>query len=107
MQDKIQIGILNGYYGGILNEHQREIMRMYFDCDMSLSEISGELNITRQAVREIIVRSKEKLTKMEGKLQLVAKVNEISSKLQSLIANTKDSNIKSELEKILNDIKEI
>ena len=46
--EKIQLGILNDYYGKLLNPYQSEVMRMYCDCDMSLAEIMSELDITRQ-----------------------------------------------------------
>lgn len=47
MRDKINDAILFAYYGGLLNPHQREIMRLYYDCDMSLAEIGEETGITR------------------------------------------------------------
>lgn len=107
MQDKITVGILNDYYGGILNSHQQEIMRLYFDCDMSLAEISEELSITRQAVREILVRSTDKLNEMENKLQLIAKLKSVKNKLEDIIKKTSDDNIKRELNDLLQEIKEI
>ncbi|NLL56858.1 MAG: RNA polymerase subunit sigma-70 [Clostridiales bacterium] len=107
IQDKIHIGMLNDYYGGILNSHQQEIMRMYFDCDMSLAEIGEFMGVTRQAIREVLVRSTKKLTQMEEKLQLVQKIKVISQRLDSIIEKTADKNIKSELKELSKEIKEI
>lgn len=107
MNDKIYIGILKDYYGGILNSHQKEIMRMYFDCDMSLAEISEVAGITRQAVREVLVRSTKKLEDMEQKLCLVSKIKSIKGNLEKIIEKTEDGELKIVLEKLLKDIKEI
>lgn len=107
MKDKVTIGILNDYYGGILNSHQQEIMRMYFDCDMSLAEISEVLGVTRQAIREILVRSTKKLNEMETKLQLVKKIKSINTNIEEIIAKTADENTKKELLELSKEIKEI
>lgn len=107
MKDKVTIGILNDYYGGILNSHQQEIMRMYFDCDMSLAEISEVVGVTRQAIREILVRSTKKLNEMETKLQLVKKIKSISTNIEEIIAKTADENTKKELLELSKEIKEI
>jgi len=107
VQDKISIGILNDYYGGILNGHQKDIMHMYFDCDMSLAEVSDELGITRQAVREVVVRSTQKLQDMEEKLQLASKVIKISRRLKQIIDTTSSEITQKELAELLSEIKEI
>ena len=108
MKDKIYDGILYAYYGGLLNEHQHEVMRLYYDCDMSLSEISEISGITRQGVRDIIVRSLKKLSDYERKLGLVSKIKRIIVSIENFIENGNCSNEQhSALIKIVNDIKEI
>jgi len=107
MQDKISIGRLNDYYGGILNPHQQEIMRLYFDCDMSLAEVSVEMGITRQAVREILIRSTNKLTDLEEKLKLVEKIKSVTTCVEGIINKTEEETTKTELIALLKIIKEI
>jgi predicted DNA-binding protein YlxM (UPF0122 family) len=107
MQDKISIGRLNDYYGGILNSHQQEIMRLYYDCDMSLAEISDDMGITRQAVREIIIRSTNKLSDMESKLGLVEKIKKVTNILELIIDRTQEQGIKEDLISLLKEVKEI
>ncbi len=110
MRDNVYCGLLNAYYGSMLNDHQREIMRLYYDCDMSLAEISEFLGVTRQAVREIIVRSTAKLTECENKLGLIKKVQSIASSLEKIIDTadkTSVEEIKNSLQELLNEIKEI
>ena len=108
MRDKIGDGLLFAYYGGLLNEHQQEIMRLYCECDMSLGEISEETGLTRQGVRDVIVRSTEKLKDCEEKLGLVVKVRKIVSSLENMLDRCDfDDETKNEVEKLLKEIEEI
>ncbi len=104
---KIEIGILIDYYGKLLNSHQSEIMRMYHNCDMSLAEIAEELNITRQGVREVILRGERKLQEYENKLGLVKKVKTISSNLQKIIDDAQEPKTKESLTDLLESVKEL
>ena len=107
-QDKIFCGTLLSYYGGMLNEHQHEVLRLYYDCDMSLAEIADDLNITRQGVREVIVRSTKKLVEFENKLGLVAKIKNISTQLNEVLDNDSlPAELRVKLSGLLTDIKEI
>lgn len=108
--DKVYCGELNAYYGAMLNEHQSEILRLYYDCDMSLSEIAEIYGTSRQAVREGIVRSTEKLRSYEEKLGLIQKVKTLSENVKRIInaVDTEDtSEIKRRLTALENQIKEI
>lgn len=107
MQDKIALGILNGYYGGLLTAHQQEVMRLYFDCDMSLAEVSEVCGITRQGVREVVVNSSAKLVEYENKLGLVGKIKGIASQLDKTLTKVNDADMKKELQTLLESIKEI
>lgn len=108
MIEKIENNILNDYYGGLLNGHQAEIMHLYYDCDMSLSEIAEEISITRQGVREVIVRCNKKLNNYEKKLGLVKKVKGILNKLKIIIDSENfDNSSREKLSKLLEEIREI
>ena len=67
---KIQLSELLSVYGATLTDKQREACAMYCDCDCSLSEIGDELGITRQGVRDAIVKAEASLTKLEESLRL-------------------------------------
>lgn len=85
-------------------------MRQYYDCDMSLAEIAEETGTSRQAVREAIVRSTDKLVTWESKLNLIKKVDAISAELKeiiSLIDEVDKVDVKERLTSLLNEIKEI
>lgn len=110
MEDRVNISILNAFYGNMFNQHQKEIMRLYYDCDMSLAEVSDELGITRQGVRESLLRSANKLNEWEDKLKIVAKSNELSEGLEQLLADLptlSKEDIGEKLEALIRSLKEI
>ncbi|KRQ86956.1 putative DNA-binding protein [Caloramator mitchellensis] len=95
--DKLSfITLLLDFYGNLLTEKQRMIMSYHFEEDMSLSEISEELNISRQAVHDIIKRSEKILFQYEDDLKLVDKFLKQRQKLievKSILSAMKDDRI--------------
>ena len=79
--DKVIYGKYLSYYGQLLTDKQREVLKFYLDMDMSLFEISKELNVSRQAVRDIIVRSTALMNEYEKKLALGKKNEELQKKI--------------------------
>jgi hypothetical protein len=63
--------LLFDFYGALLTEHQSHCFSMYHMEDCSLAEIGGDLNITPQAVSDMLKRTIKKLEKFEEKLGLV------------------------------------
>ncbi len=102
MEEKIRISMLLQIYGKLLTKKQNEFMEYYYNEDLSLSEIAENQSITRQAVREILSKSKIKLEEYEEKVELLKKIQEINSLLDKL---EEKSNLKEiqKIRKILND----
>lgn len=65
--------LLYDFYQDLLTEKQRQYAELYFEDDLSLSEIAEEFGITRQAVYEHIKRSGLLLDEYESKLKLLDK----------------------------------
>ena len=101
MEEKIRISMLLQIYGELLTEKQFEFMDYYYNEDLSLSEIAENKNITRQAVREILAKSKNKLEEYEEKVMFYEKINKINPILDKL-EKTNKKEIQ-EIRKILND----
>ena len=101
MEEKIRISMLLQIYGKLLTEKQFEFMDYYYNEDLSLSEIAENQNITRQAVREILAKSKNKLEEYEQKVMFYEKINKINPLLDNL-EKTNKKEIQ-EIRKILND----
>ncbi len=107
MTDKIETGLLLDYYGSMLTERQRDVLRFYCDMDFSLSEVADEFGITRQAALDLVARATDKLYTYERKLGLVNKVRKIRFSLEKMIDKTVDENVKEQLIVLLSEIKEI
>ena len=73
MKDIVNESLLFDFYGSLLTEKRQEVMSLYYEEDMSLSEISEELGISRPAVHDSLKSSEKKLAEYEKKLGLVEK----------------------------------
>ena len=69
--DILKTTLLYDFYGELLTDKQKEIYELFYQNDMSLSEIAGELEISRQAVRDQRQRPEKILADYEDKLTLV------------------------------------
>ena len=69
--ENIKVSMLLDFYGQLLTKKALEIMELYYNEDISFSEISENLGITRQAVHDTVKRSVAALENYESKLMLV------------------------------------
>ena len=67
-------------YGSLLTSNQLNILELYYMEDLSLKEISEELNVSRNAVHDSLKRSLIILEDYEVKLKLLEK-DQIKSEL--------------------------
>lgn len=72
MPKDLRVGLLLDYYGDLLTEKQRTLVDLYYNQDLSLSEIAENEGITRQGVRDGIKRAELLMLEMEEKLRLAA-----------------------------------
>ncbi len=87
MEKNIEISLLLDFYGEVLSEKQRTAVEMYYDDDMSLSEIADYIGISRQGVRDSIKRSENTLYDLENKLGLAAKFRTTLEGLEKIKQN--------------------
>ena len=73
MDDILQLTLLYDFYGELLTQKQKQVYEMYYQDDLSLSEIGEELSVSRQAVQDQLKRTEKILLGYEEKLQLVAR----------------------------------
>lgn len=76
MEKNIEISLLFDFYGQLLKEVQQRAVELYYNDDLSLSEISDQLGITRQGVRDSIKRAEKSLYSFEEKLGLLKRFQE-------------------------------
>ena len=85
MAKDLQVALLLDYYGALLTDKQRDFISLYYDEDLSLSEIAENEGITRQGVRDAIKRAEAQLFDMENKLGLVARFEEQKKGLNEIV----------------------
>ena len=72
---KLYISRLYDYYGQLLTEKQRFAVELYYYDDLSLSEISEQVGITRQGVRDQLKHAEDYLVECEEKLGFAKKLS--------------------------------
>ncbi len=75
---KIQLSQLLSVYGDLLTDKQKNSLSMYCDCDCSLAEIADELGISRQGVRDAILKGGATLERLEQVLSVSKLQTELS-----------------------------
>lgn len=80
----LYIARYNDYYGRLLTVHQCDMIKLYYDCDISLFEIAEQFDISRQAVRDSIKRAEQLLEKYENILGLYHKNIELQSAIRTI-----------------------
>ena len=78
--------MLYDFYGDVLTPRQKEFFDLYYNKDLSLGEIAENYNVTRQGVRDVIVRAEATLTELEDKTHLIHRFREQREQLQELDA---------------------
>ncbi|MCL2740015.1 MAG: hypothetical protein FWE47_02335 [Oscillospiraceae bacterium] len=73
MVKDVELALLYDYYGSFLTEKQADIFDLFYNEDLSLSEIGEHLGITRQGVRDSLKRGEEIMANMEDKIGMVKK----------------------------------
>ncbi|MFB0920991.1 MAG: YlxM family DNA-binding protein [Oscillospiraceae bacterium] len=77
MGDKtLMMTMLLDFYGELLTPKQRGCFGMHYNEDLSLAEIAEIMDISRQGVRDLIVRAEATLTETEEKIGFVRKFSE-------------------------------
>lgn len=113
MEKSIEISLLFDFYGELLSEKKREAASLYFNEDLSLSEIAQHMGITRQGVSDLIRRSESELYGFEDKLNLYSRfeaINASAAKIRELggkIAESASGQVKSQALEIVTEAAKI
>ena len=85
-----RMALLFDFYGDVLTERQKEFYDLYYNEDLSLSEIAENNGITRQGVRDVIVRAEPILSDLEDKTGLIRRFHAMRKQLQSVQENAQE-----------------
>ncbi len=83
-ENALEMSLLFDFYGAMLTDRQQEIFDLYYNEDLSLSEISEQMQISRQAVRDAVTRSKNLMLGFEQRLGLVHRFQKNFDTLQRI-----------------------
>ncbi len=73
VEARVELNTLLDFYGPLLTEHRREVLRLYCEEDLSLTEIAEQLGITRQGVSDALQKGRRQLADYEEKLGLAGR----------------------------------
>ncbi len=105
-QQRIRLGRLYDIYGPLLTAKQQSCMELYFCDDLSLAEIAAELDVSRQAVHDLIHRVEQLLERYETKMKLLERENR-QEELHAKACRLLDEYIKTEDKELLNRLKNL
>ena len=86
MDKDTKILVLLDLYGKILSKVQFENMDLYYNQDLSLSEISSHTGMSRQGVYDSIKKSELVLKKMENSLGFFEKMEKVNKSLGKIVS---------------------
>lgn len=76
--------LLFDFYGDMLTDRQKEFYDLYYNEDLSLAEIAENYGITRQGVRDVIVRAEGILTELEDKTGIIRRFQKMQEQLDEI-----------------------
>ena len=82
-----RMALLFDFYGDTLTERQKEFYDLYYNEDLSLSEIAENYGISRQGVRDVIVRAEAALTELEDKTGIIRRFHVMQDQLSGLLSD--------------------
>lgn len=77
--------MLFDFYGEVLTPRQKEFFDLYYNEDLSLAEIAENYGISRQGVRDVIVRAEAIMTDLEDKTGLMKRFMLMQQQAQAIL----------------------
>ena len=81
-----RMALLYDFYGDMLTDRQKEFYDLYYNEDLSLAEIAENYGITRQGVRDVIVRAEAVLTELEDKTGIIKRFHKMQGQFAQMQA---------------------
>ena len=81
-----RMAMLYDFYCDLLTDRQKEFYDLYDNEDLSLAEIAENYGISRQGVRDVIVRAEAAMTEIEDKTHLIRRFFRMQDELTAIDA---------------------
>ena len=81
-----RMAMLFEFYGDLLTERQREFYDLYYNEDLSLAEIAENYGISRQGVRDVIVRAEAAMSEIEEKTHIIRRFHQSKAAIAAIDA---------------------
>ena len=79
-----RMSMLFDFYGDLLTERQREFYDLYYNEDLSLAEIAENYGISRQGVRDVIVRAEAAMSEVEEKTHIIRRFHQSQAAIAAI-----------------------
>lgn len=109
-EDRIRVGSLFEVYGALLTKKQRSCVELYFCEDLSLAEIAEQMQVSRQAVHDLLKRVEQTLEEYEaqlGFLKTTAADAKVLANAKSLLLEAKRTKSVDLVDQVLNLLAEL
>ena len=84
MGKNLEVSLLLDFYGDMLTEKQRNMVEYYYNDDLSRAEIAENEGISRQGVRDVIVRAEAAMQEVEDKTGLIRRFEQFRGHLDAI-----------------------
>ena len=108
-----RMAVLFDFYGDMLTDRQKEFFDLYYNEDLSLSEIAENYGITRQGVRDVIVRAEGIMQELEDKTGIIRRFqrmqeqfSDIERAADGILAINSEHSYDSDIETLATEIKD-
>lgn len=85
LERRVRLSRLYDLYAPLLTERQRRVYELHELDDLSLSEISQELSISRQGVSDQLTRARDRLEELEKLLGMADAFSRIGAEAQAIL----------------------
>jgi len=101
MEKFTRISLLLDIYGNLLKGRRREVLSLYYNEDYSLTEIAEFFDITKQGVRDFLLKGEKELLAYEDCLGMLHDKFEQDEILSEIIESNDIKYIKFNLQKLI------
>ena len=98
MDKRLRLGLLLDWYGALLTDRQRATLEQSLNEDCSLAGVS------RQAVRDAILRGEDQLEQYEAKLGFLARDMALIASINEMRKNSADEDMQKGLDALIERI---